>query len=237
MRLFVVVLLAGLIQFPARAADVRGVVTRVVDGDTIVVLVGGVETTVRIAGIDAPESCQEGGARATQILADLVDGKHVVLSISGKDQYGRSLAEIRTLSGMNVGRELLESGAAWVYPSKSTSNEERAAEQRARSYTVGIWSLGSPVPPWEWRRLNPGCKAAANLSSPARQAAESVDSALSSLDLRSRAETAALTAPPSTSKSYSVRTAGSAGRGATYTGPRGGEFYYNSSGNKEYVKR
>lgn len=228
------------VSVAAMATTLRGTVLRVIDGDTALVLVNGLEVTVRIAGIDAPESCQPGGDRATQVLHDLVQGDYVLLEPQGRDQFGRTLARVKTPSGMDVGRQMVESGLAWVYPGKTPNGEDRLAEERARRYTVGVWSLASPVPPWEWRKMNPACPAttpAAVARNPAVTSA-TVDAALSALDMRSRAESSVpALAPISPSYGPGAISGSSSGRGPIYTGPKGGEFYRTESGNKQYIKR
>lgn len=78
-----------------------GRVVRVVDGDTLVVDVGGEEEKVRLIGIDAPESVHpdatrntEAGAEASGFLKSLVSpGQKVYLQrdVSDRDRYGRLL--------------------------------------------------------------------------------------------------------------------------------------------------
>lgn len=95
-------------------------VERVVDGDTLVVRIGGREETVRLIGIDTPEvSPSECGNRAaTQALTDLADGRRVELvtdsSQDKRDRYGRLLRYVE-VGGKDAGEEVLRRGWARVY--------------------------------------------------------------------------------------------------------------------------
>jgi micrococcal nuclease len=77
-------------------------VTRIVDGDTLVArLADGSEITVRLIGIDTPETVQPGtpvecgGEQATEAMRDLAEGQQVNLvsdpTQDAVDQFGRSL--------------------------------------------------------------------------------------------------------------------------------------------------
>ena len=63
----------------------------VTDGDTIKVLVNRNAVTVRLEGIDAPESGQSFGSKAKEALAKMVAGKTVTVRKTGTDKYGRTL--------------------------------------------------------------------------------------------------------------------------------------------------
>lgn len=81
---------------------------KVVDGDTLRVLLNGKREYVRLLGIDAPE-LKRGGEKARNFLAQLCPaGSIIYLEIFGRDRYGRLLAEVYTENGSNVNRVLLE---------------------------------------------------------------------------------------------------------------------------------
>ena len=68
------------------AAEIRGRVVAVTDGDTIAVLDGGYrQARVRLLGIDAPEKNQPFGTRSRQRLAELVAGREVLVEWDKKD--------------------------------------------------------------------------------------------------------------------------------------------------------
>jgi micrococcal nuclease len=97
--------------------QVDAVVARVVDGDTVRVLVDGDEVVVRVLGIDTPEMPDGCGAQAaTDELARLLPaGAPVVLVMDGSadtvDRYGRWLRRIEA-GGLDVGEGLIAAGLA-----------------------------------------------------------------------------------------------------------------------------
>src|SRR5438034_11692503 len=78
-------------------ATLQGTVTRVVDGDTIHVNLGGRDETVRYIGMDTPESVKPGtpvqcyAEAASHRNQRLVDGQRVALRLDAetRDRYGR----------------------------------------------------------------------------------------------------------------------------------------------------
>lgn len=106
---------------------VDAAVRRVVDGDTLVIgariwLGQTVETTVRIAGIDAPERrarCdreRDLARRATERVQALLAGGRAVLRDVRYGKYaGRVLARVATPQGIDVGTALIGEGLARPY--------------------------------------------------------------------------------------------------------------------------
>jgi len=90
-------------------------VTEVVDGDTIKVGLDG--DSVRIIGIDAPESGACGADEATQKMQDLVLFEQVTLTAApdndDRDKDGRLLRYVNTGS-VNAGWEMIDAG--WRSP-------------------------------------------------------------------------------------------------------------------------
>ncbi len=140
---------------------------RVIDGDTVVVHPSGPgdphETgrpsspiTVRLYGIDAPESDQPGGTEATSFVTNWTDRHDLLLSVHGTDWYGRIIGELSVIgdpSRRTLNEELVYRGLAWWYRDYAMDDEELAAlEGRAQAAKRGLWARESPVPPWEWRR-------------------------------------------------------------------------------------
>ena len=90
---------------PAERADSRtsALVVRVIDGDTLVVSLGGVDTTIRLLNIDTPETKDPNkaveclGPEASAFLKSLLpQGTSVELEYDGEklDRYGRTLAGV-----------------------------------------------------------------------------------------------------------------------------------------------
>lgn len=96
---------------PAGAQDVRGVVTRVIDGDSIVV--GKIE--MRLWGIDAPEWNAPGGAAATAFLRRLIAGKPVSCTVKDVDRYKRAVVQC-FVGGKDVAGALVAAGLARDWP-------------------------------------------------------------------------------------------------------------------------
>lgn len=124
-------------------------VTRVVDGDTIVV---GPEERVRLIGIDTPESVKPGtpvecfAREAGAFLEKLLEGRRVrlELDVEERDRYGRLLAYVyRRSDGLFVNAELVRRGYATVatFPPNVRHVEEFVRLQReARAAGRGLWS-------------------------------------------------------------------------------------------------
>ena len=138
-------------------ATFEGRVVRVSDGDSIRVLWNGTSTPVRLAGIDAPERGQPWSRNARAALAGLVAGQTVAVSVSDQDRYGRlvGLVSVRREGRVvQVNRELIRQGAAWVYRAYNRDPSALSVEADARAAGRGLWSLppGERLPPWEYRR-------------------------------------------------------------------------------------
>ena len=132
----------------------QGIVLRVSDGDTIRVRLDGKETRVRLYGIDAPESKQEGGIEATKFLKHLLLTGKVTVTALDVDRCGREVALVDLATGENLQEMLLERGLAWVYPQYCKAAfcaDWKEIEARAREKKAGIWA-GEPVEPWVWRK-------------------------------------------------------------------------------------
>lgn len=92
------------------SAQGTAIVTRVVDGDTLVA--GG--RTIRVVGIDTPERGQCGYAQATANLKRLTLGETVNLTAPGKrdtDRYGRLLRYV-DVGPVDAGLKQITSGYA-----------------------------------------------------------------------------------------------------------------------------
>jgi endonuclease YncB( thermonuclease family) len=132
----------------------RGVVTEVVDGDTVWVrLASGKREKVRLIGVDAAErgACfaAQAGARARQLALS----KQVTLRGDGtqatRDRYGRLLAYVWIPGGRDLGYQLIAGGFAKVYVTRDPFQRlsaYRHAESRAKSARTGSWKACSATP-------------------------------------------------------------------------------------------
>jgi len=88
--------------------EYQGKVVRILDSDTIEVLHNQRPERFRLNGIDCPEIGQAYGKRAKQATTDLVFDKNVTLETHGKDEYGRTTADVTLPDGTNVNHTLVK---------------------------------------------------------------------------------------------------------------------------------
>lgn len=126
-------------------------VTDVVDGDTIHVRRGWRSTTVRLIGVDTPETVHPEkpieffGPEASEFTKRQLEGEKVRLEIEPSNQYdhyGRLLAYVFLMDGTLLNAELIKQGYARVIaPSPFHRYKEfRLHEQKARVAGVGLWA-------------------------------------------------------------------------------------------------
>ncbi len=140
----------------------------VVDGDTLEFNSSGRTDTVRLLGVDTPETLsannpEEYGfedslesreclsryaSKAENFASEFVGGKTVEISTDAKSDrrgdYGRLLAYVKTVKhDKNLNERLLEEGYARVYSSEFSRREKfRLLEEKAREEDRGLWSCG-----------------------------------------------------------------------------------------------
>jgi micrococcal nuclease len=138
---------------PAAGGAHTAQVVRVVDGDTIVVRLGGREERVRYIGVDTPESVKPQtpiqcfAERASAFNARLVEGRTVRLEqdVDARDRYGRLLAYVRA-NGVFVNAELVRRGYArplTVPPNVRYAGRFARLASQARAAGTGLWSACS----------------------------------------------------------------------------------------------
>ncbi len=149
-----VMLLSCYLLSHAQAADaispVRQV-TRVIDGDTLV-LDG--DEKVRLIGVDTPETVhpkkpvERFGKEASVFTKRQAEGKKVRLEYDTgtgrKDRYGRTLAYVYLPEGTLLNLEIVRQGYGHAYTRFPFSRMEefRAAEREAREEGRGLWAEG-----------------------------------------------------------------------------------------------
>lgn len=131
--------------------EFSGRVTRVVDGDTIVVSSPSGSERVRYIGIDTPESVAPGrpvecyGPQASAANRRLVEGREVTVvpGEEARDRYGRLLAYVYTDGGKRfVNGRLVRSGAAdtlTIEPNSKYAGRLADLRRKARSEGAGLW--------------------------------------------------------------------------------------------------
>lgn len=140
------------IGMAAEPFQIQGRVVGISDGDTLTVLDNrSQQHKIRLAEIDAPEKAQDFGERSKQHLSDLVFGKEVVVTVIDTDRYQRKVGEVTT-GTISANHEQVKAGLAWVYRRYANDLRLYRYETAAREQKLGLWSLPSPTPPWEFRK-------------------------------------------------------------------------------------
>lgn len=121
-------------------------VINIIDGDTIDVLIDGVEYRVRYIGVNTPERDEVCYQDATDANAALVEGQTVtlVMDVSETDRYGRLLRYIY-VGDVFVNEALVRDGWAESrrYPPDTAHYDElEALEAAARSANLGCHPTG-----------------------------------------------------------------------------------------------
>lgn len=142
-------------------------VTKVVDGDTIVININGKNTTVRLIGLDTPETVdpqsslrsrsyyggvgqapvQCFGVHASDKAKEVLAGKRVRLEMDPSqgefDKYGRLLAYVFLPDGTNFNELMISEGFGHEYtyalPYKY-QKEFKVTEAAAREQKKGLWA-------------------------------------------------------------------------------------------------
>ncbi|HXG70900.1 MAG TPA: thermonuclease family protein [Gemmatimonadaceae bacterium] len=163
-----------LIAQAATTSSIRGRVSRVVDGDTIVVDTVG---TVRLIGIDSPETkdprrpVDAFGAEASHQMSALALNQDVRLEFEGqrRDVYGRTLAYVYLADDRMLNVEMIRRGFAHAYTTYPFSKMEefRSWQRDAQRDSRGLWSTPSRASTTEQGPVQPGQSVAEPLPEPA----------------------------------------------------------------------
>ena len=163
--LILFILFSPLYPFSLSAQTKEGAtVTRIVDGDTIKVFYLGNEESIRLIGIDTPESrvnkktkkdakrsgqdietIIEMGMRATEYVESLVKPGDIVtieLDVQERDRYKRLLGYVYLIDGRMLNEEIVKAGYANVMtipPAVRYKNRFLKAFQEARESKRGLW--------------------------------------------------------------------------------------------------
>lgn len=144
-------------------SSVQATVTRIMDGDTLAVRYqDGREETVRVLGIDTPETENHGnwgnefpgitdpsyltewGQKASEYTSSLAKGKTITLTADCQaedyDQYGRLLSYV-DIDGTDLGGHLVRHGYARVYTAQSFDKKTLylSLQSDARQFKEGLW--------------------------------------------------------------------------------------------------
>ncbi len=134
----------------AQSDSITARVERVIDGDTVRVRVGGKTRTVRLIGVDTPETKHPSkaveyfGREASAFTKAHLEGKTVRLAKDSigdtRDRYGRLLRYVY-LDGDNFNARLIREGYAHAYRRFPFSRRQAfiRLEQQARKRGKGLW--------------------------------------------------------------------------------------------------
>jgi len=119
-----------------------GWVSWVMDGDTVLLVREGQHEPIklRIDGIDAPETCQPGGAESRDELIRLVLRKSVQVVDLGQDVYGRQIGRLN-LNGVDLGAEMVRSGMAWAYRFRTGKGPYALLQRQAQKQKMGVFAV------------------------------------------------------------------------------------------------
>lgn len=129
------------------------------DGDTLWVRPadGGRPMKLRLHGLDAPETCQAGGAEAKDALKRLVDKQALQVETFGKDVWGRTLARI-SIDHHDLGARLVQDGHAWSDAFRDDPGPYATEEAAARRAHRGLFAQAKPERPRDFRRSHGPCE-------------------------------------------------------------------------------
>lgn len=138
-------------------ASFEGRVVRVVDGATLVLrLADKTEQTVRLRNVDAPETCQPGGAESTQALVDMALGKSVRVSQAQRSTAGMLVVAV-ALDDADLSRRQVEEGHAWSVRFRYDNGPLVKEERMARALRRGFHASGQTELPADFRRRHGPC--------------------------------------------------------------------------------
>lgn len=198
-------------------ADWSGRVTHVYDGDTVLLKPkDSAAVKVRLVEIDAPELDQKYGKVARKTLASVCQNKIATVVEEGTDKYQRLLGRLYCKE-IDANWYQIKVGSAWWYASYGKDKKLQKLQTKVINQCIGLWADSNPIPPWLWR--------------------QDKGATYTSTAMRRRTCLRWSTKDSSSSDSSSSNNPSNNSDSSYTLGPKGGCYYINSSGNKEYVDR
>jgi micrococcal nuclease len=130
-------------------------VIKVVDGDTLSIDLNGTATTLRLIGINTPETVDPRkpvecfGVEASNKAKEMLSGKYITIETDPTqdmyDKYGRLLAYVYLPDGTNFNKFMVAEGYAYEYTYNVPyiyQSEFKQAQQEARVQKIGLWADG-----------------------------------------------------------------------------------------------
>ena len=136
-----------------------GWVSWVMDGDTVLLVRDGQHEPVklRVDGIDAPETCQPGGAQARDAMIRLALRKPVQVVDLGQDHYGRQLGRL-SMDGLDLGAEMVRTGMAWAYRFRTGKGPYARLQRQAQTQKIGLFAAAeTAMSPPVFRKVQGTC--------------------------------------------------------------------------------
>lgn len=153
-----------LFSLPLLAGESTGVVTKVIDGDTLNVMIDKKEEKIRILYIDTPaiyssakleKDAKKMGISVNDTLglgklaSDYASrffkkGGSVLIDSEKKDQSGRMLATV-SKNGVDYSNQIIEDGYACIYKKAAYPGELEKALKSAKDEKRGLWSINYDV--------------------------------------------------------------------------------------------
>lgn len=128
-------------------------VSRVIDGDTVVLNINGKDETIRLIGINTPETKDPRkpvecfGYEASSKAKELLENKKVTLTPDStqdtRDKYGRLLGYIHTEDGLFFNLEMIKQGYAYEYTYNTPykyQEDFKQAQNEAQQAKRGLWA-------------------------------------------------------------------------------------------------
>jgi endonuclease YncB( thermonuclease family) len=163
---------------PPEPTELTGQVSRIVDGDTLWLKTAAdaEPVVIRLEGIDAPESCQAGGADATQALTRLALNRNVTVRIVARDDFARIVGKVFD-GTVDIGDRMVRDGHAWSARFKYDRGPYMAEERMAIALKRGLHGEAGAVQPRDFRQSHGPCDGRA-AAAPAGAATKAVATAV-----------------------------------------------------------
>lgn len=128
-------------------------VLKVIDGDTVSININGEKETLRLIGVDTPETVHPNkpvecfGIEASNYAKDLLSNKIISVEYDQSqgevDKYGRSLVYIFLPDGRNFNKIMIEEGYAYEYTYSEVykyQKEFKESQTYAKENKLGLWA-------------------------------------------------------------------------------------------------
>ncbi len=122
----------------------EGVVTYVVDGDTLHLQTKSEEYKICFYGVDSPENTQKYGTESKEFLLKKVLNKKVTVEVESSDQHGRKICKIY-YDNDYLNEEVIKNGyGLWNEFHAKDDYILKDAQEHAQKYKLGLWKDKNP---------------------------------------------------------------------------------------------